>query len=178
MIGQGVWILWGVENCHLPLTKPVAVNTGLALPRSPWCRPIFFRTTTSMFWSVLFSTTKDYNVVPSVLWRCCLGGRKGIRPVENWVVGCWHGYLLSVWSEVQTCIWPSWCHCHSLSLASVKSRLVLHFWYRLTRVVPDKGPLNGCVCVCVLNNVSMQGCWREWVTCSRRHRRRPTCPEQ
>jgi len=32
VIGQGVWILWGVENCHLPLTKPVAVNTGLALP--------------------------------------------------------------------------------------------------------------------------------------------------
>ena len=28
--------------------------------------------------------------------------------------------------------------CHSLSLASVKSRLVLPFWYRLTRVVPDK----------------------------------------
>ena len=56
---------------------------------------------------------------------------------------------LSVWSEVQTCIWPSWCHCHSLSHASVKSRLVLPFWYRLTRVVPDKGPLNGCVCVCV-----------------------------
>ena len=36
---------------------------------------------------------------------------------------------LSVWSKVQTCIWPSWCHCHSLSLASVKSRLVLPFWY-------------------------------------------------
>jgi len=31
---------------------------------------------------------------------------------------------LSVWSEVQTCIWPSRCHCHSLSLVSVKSRLV------------------------------------------------------
>jgi len=37
----------------------------------------------------------------------------------------------------------------SLSLASVKSRLVLPFWYRLTQVVPEKGPLNGCVCVCV-----------------------------
>ena len=36
-----------------------------------------------------------------------------------------------------------------LSLASVKSRLVLPFWYRLTWVVPEKGPLNGCVCVCV-----------------------------
>ena len=50
---------------------------------------------------------------------------------------------LSVWSEVQTCIWPNWCHCHSLSLASVKSRLVLPFWYRLTWVFPEKGPLNG-----------------------------------
>ena len=37
-----------------------------------------------------------------------------------------------------------------LSLASVKSRLVLFFWYRLTRVVLDKGPLNGCVCACAL----------------------------
>jgi len=25
----------GVENWHFPLTKPVAVNTGLALSRSP-----------------------------------------------------------------------------------------------------------------------------------------------
>ena len=54
---------------------------------------------------------------------------------------------LSVWSKVLTCIWPSWCHCHSLSLASVKSRLVLPFWYWLTWVVPEKEPLNGCVCV-------------------------------
>ena len=55
---------------------------------------------------------------------------------------------LSVWSEVQTCIWPSWYHCHSLSVASVKSRLVLPFWYWLTLVVLEKGLLNGGVCVC------------------------------
>ena len=54
---------------------------------------------------------------------------------------------LSVCSKVQTCIWPSWCHCHSLSLASVKSRLVLPFWYRLTWVVPETGE---CVCVCLI----------------------------
>jgi len=112
----------------------------------------------------------------------------------------------SLWSEVHTCIWPSWCHCHSLSLAcncltalcsglpgwagtrkvkpiwiflsgsgiswairksapryrqitmpaphhslslaSVKSRLLLPSWYQLTRGILDKGPLNGCVCVC------------------------------
>ena len=31
--------------------------------------------------------------VPSVLWRCWLGGRKGIQPVKNRVVGYWCGYL-------------------------------------------------------------------------------------
>jgi len=64
---------------------------------------------------------------------------------------------LSVWSEMQTCIWPSWCHCHSLSLASVKSRLVLPFWYRLTWVDPDKGPLNGCIYVCMCTMLSNRG---------------------
>jgi len=57
---------------------------------------------------------------------------------------------LSVWGEVQICIWPSWCHCHSLFLASVKSRLVL--------VTAHPGNLGQssesrktdvCVCVCV-----------------------------
>ena len=40
---------------------------------------------------------------------------------------------------VQICIRPSWCHCHSLPLALVKSRLVLPFWYWLTWVVLEKG---------------------------------------
>ena len=76
-----------------------------------------------------------------MLWCCWLACRKGIRPVKTewWSVG------LVICLGVQTCMWPSWCHCHSLSLASVKSRLVLPFWYRLTQVVLDKGPLNGCV---------------------------------
>ena len=28
-----------------------------------------------------------------------------------------------------------------------KIQIGLLFWYLLTRVVPEKGPLNGCVCV-------------------------------
>jgi len=69
-------------------------------------------------------------------------GHPACKKTEWWVLA-W----LSVWSKVQTCIWPSWCYCHSLSVASVKSRSVLPCWYRLTQVIPDKGPLNGCVCV-------------------------------
>ena len=64
-----------------------------------------------------------------ILWLCpsafsaltLLVGRHEGHPACKKLSG---GVLawLSVWSEVQTCIWPSWCHCHSLSLASVKSR--------------------------------------------------------
>jgi len=35
-------------------------------------------------------------VLPSVLWRCWLVGRKGTRPVKTWVVGCWRGYVSGV----------------------------------------------------------------------------------
>jgi len=78
-----------------------------------------------------------------------VGRQEGHPACKKTVMVYWRGY---VWSEVQTCIWSSWWHCHSLSLASVKSRLVLPFWYRLTQVVLEKRPLNGCsvvVVVCV-----------------------------
>ena len=52
------------------------------------------------------------------------------------------------WGADLHMICPSWCHCHSLSLASVKSRLVLPFWYRLTWTVPEKTAVKR-VCVCV-----------------------------
>ena len=30
------------------------------------------------------------------------------------------------------------------------------FWYRPTQVIPDKGPLNDCVCMCM--------CWYIWIS--------------
>jgi len=82
---------------------------------------------------------------PSVLWRCWLGGRKGIRPVKNWVVGCWHGYVSG--ARCRLAYGPADAtatatHC----LAPVKSRLVLSFWYRLTQVDLEKGSLNVHAC--------------------------------
>jgi len=40
-----------------------------------------------------FNNALVYGILPSVLWRCWLGGRKGTRPVKNWALGCWRGYL-------------------------------------------------------------------------------------
>jgi len=62
-------------------------------------------------------------------------------------VGCWHGYLSG--ARCRLAYGPAdTTATRSLSLASVKSRLVVPFWYRLTQVVLDKGPLNGCVHMC------------------------------
>jgi len=57
---------------------------------------------------------------------------------------------LCLWVKVQICIWPSWCHCNSLSLAPVNPD-----WFYLSCASSPgypgqnrRGPLNGCVCVC------------------------------
>jgi len=83
----------------------------------------------------------------SVLWHCWMGGRKGIWPVKNLSGGvlAW----LFDWSEMQTCICPSWCHCHSLSLALVKSRLVFTFLVLAHPGSPGKRAIIRGVCVCV-----------------------------
>jgi len=39
------------------------------------------------------------------------------------------------------------------------------FWYRPARVVPDQKPLNGCVCLCVLDLMVWGGSVAEWLAC-------------
>jgi len=59
------------------------------------------------------------------------------------VVGCWRGYLSG--ARCRLAYDPADATATHCLLLSVKSRLDLPFWYWLTRVVLDKGPLNGCV---------------------------------
>ena len=103
-------------------------------------------------------------LLPPVLWCCWLGGRKGIWPVKNWVVGCCleQGAGLHM---AQLMPLP-------FTVLSVKSTLVLPFWYRLTWVVPEKVRLNGCVCECALtllvgHQEEHLACknWMMWCSC-------------
>ena len=66
-------------------------------------------------------------------------------PVKNWVVGFWHGYLSGMWCEFK--YGPADATATQCILLQQKSSLVLPFWYQLTWVVPEKGPLNVCMCV-------------------------------
>jgi len=64
-------------------------------------------------WTDSFKLDLDATFAFSAL--TLLVGRQEGHPACNKQSG---GVLewLSVWSEVQACIWPSWSHCHSLSL--------------------------------------------------------------
>ena len=89
---------------------------------------------------ITYCNAKRTELRPQQIWKSSHQWTQRYALGWTYMLMAW----LSVWSEVQTCIWPSWCHCQSLSLAPVKSRLVLPFWYRLTQVVLEKRPLNGC----------------------------------
>jgi len=117
-------------------------------------------------------TFEWYIMLPSVLWRCWLGGRKG----KWWSVkNEWLG------AGVVVCL-EQGAHLHMAQLmpllltVSCLSKIQIGFTFLvpahpgspgkravqqlcvcvcvcdillLTQVVPEKGPLNGCVCVCV-----------------------------
>ena len=87
---------------------------------------------------------------PTVLWRCWLGGRNGNWPLKTE----WWGAGMVICLEQDADLHMA--QLMPLPLASVKFRLVLPFWYQLTQVVPDKGPLNGCCCCC-----RCYCCWTE-----------------
>jgi len=98
------------------------------------------RNTSLQFTELHLSTVVNFS---SVLWCCWLGGRKGIRPVKKTE---WWGASVVISPEQGADL-----HMAQLMPLPVKSRLVLPFWYWPTRVVPAKGPLNGCVRVSELN---------------------------
>jgi len=72
--------------------------------------------------------------------------------------------MVSVWSEVQICISPSWCHCHSLSLApdwfyqwfyqNGSAFLMLAY-----PVCPGKRPLKECSTIYLFNSRFSRTTW-------------------
>ena len=88
-------------------------------------------------------------------WPLLIGWREGHPACKKyWAVGCWHGYVSG-----------SRCRFHIAQLmplllatsCSSKSKLLLPFWCRLTRVVPDIIQ-EGCMCMFVHVCACMHAC--------------------
>jgi len=73
-----------------------------------------------------------------------LTGRKGIWPVKN----KWWGAGMVICLERGADLHMAQLMPLPLTASSFsKIQMLLPFWYQLTRAVPDKGPLNGCMYV-------------------------------
>jgi len=79
-------------------------------------------------------------------WTRSVGHQEGYPACQNLSVRYWRGYLSGA-----RCKWfaygPADATAISSSLASLKSRMVWPFWCRLTQVVLEKRPLNGCLSI-------------------------------
>ena len=82
--------------------------------------------------------------MPSVL-TLLVGRQEGHPACKKLSGGGWHGYLSR--ARCRLAYNPADATATHRLFGSVKSRLVLPFWCRLTRVVLDKAPLNRCVCL-------------------------------
>ena len=84
--------------CNLLLQYSLSYLYVLYLHCAYWCH--------QYLWPFISLTFCRFSpcFLPSVLWRCWLGGRKGIRPVKNWAVGCWRGYLSGVRCRLEVCM--------------------------------------------------------------------------
>jgi len=121
---HGKAIFWRGNGWHNVTYRENVAPTAHPLPILLWYFLLLLSFMTSVYWQIKRSMLSINRIhlhfhafiFQLFLRRYWLGCRKGIRPVKNWVVGCWRS---CVWVKVLICIWLSWCHCHSLSLAPV-----------------------------------------------------------
>jgi len=104
--------------------------------------------------SIRLTTCTRVQCMPSVLWRCWLGDRKGIRPVKNWVL-----------AGVVICLqWDADLHMAQLMPLPLTVSCFSKIQIGYTFLVPANPNSPGnravkcvCVCVCVWIRVQCMG---------------------
>jgi len=96
---------WSLE-CMILKSIVLLVPVPSDLKKHVLCvflRNVYFAAFVKFYW-ITFVTSTNHScghlqvsvilcIFPSVLWRCWLDSRKGIRSVKTCVMGCWRGYL-------------------------------------------------------------------------------------
>ena len=84
---------WAPGACHYPLISSVCMVLSSKPAAHRSCGRMMEQTIYCYLQFVVIAFYCIYMCMTSVHRHCWLGGRKGIRPVKNWVVGCWRGCL-------------------------------------------------------------------------------------
>ena len=140
------WVFWKHKRNsllnHFGLLTVSCNRPHLLISTSTLSHHIFqFRRVLRFFGNALYKDCWYWAIFVESIWKTIafsaltllVGWQEGHPAYKN--LSCGVLACLSVWSEMQTCIWPSWCHCHSLSLAPGS---------------PGKRAVKRvCVCVCV-----------------------------
>jgi len=107
-----------------------------------WTMPPFEfdRAHTTLYWTLIETMRLSFS--PSVRCRCWLGDRKGIRQKTEW----W-GTGMVICQERGLDLHMAQLMPLPLTVSCFSDIQIGFTFYQLTRVVPEKGPLNGCVCV-------------------------------
>jgi len=130
-------VAYSVKSPHCSSSRIRCVATvhivlQTARMNRPWAEGQYRTVEWSKFvivWNQAFLGIFSHQGVPSVLWQ-------GIWPVKNeW----WAAGMVICLNQDADLYMAQLMPLHSLSLASVKSRLVLPFWYQLTWVLQKRG---------------------------------------
>ena len=82
--------------------------------------------------------------LPLVLRHCWLGVRKSIRPVKNWVMRCWRGYLSGA-----RCKWFAYSPAGATTIPSSLASLTPHWFSLLLPAYPGCPGKIGCLSICL-----------------------------
>jgi len=118
-----------------------------------------------MEWAALYWLLIAFSALTLLVGR--QEGHPACKKTEWWDVG------VVVWDEVQTCIYPSRCHGHSLSLAPVNPDWFYSSWFYLSgtcspglsRTYSRRAVKRLCVCVCDCLVLRLQWVWPLFSTC-------------
>jgi len=147
MVGLGTWQFWRFighyrEKSDKKMTNAIIMNIENNVRQMP---PIQ-KKTSNMSSQPVGKTCLSYTFSALTLLVGRQEGHLACKKTEWWGAGV---VICLEWVAdlhmVQLMPVPLTVSCFS------KIQIDFTFWYQLTRVIPDKGPLNRCVCVCVIS---------------------------
>ena len=151
---QSHGVAWGAGALAGPPDGETAAQTPPDHLRNQFQVPRCMSTTTapSCFLSEVDNILNSFTIrvlqfiLPSVLWHCWLGGRKGIRPVKNFE---WWAAGVVICLERGADLHMAQLMPLPLTIScSRKIQICFTFLVLAHLGSPGQGPLNGCVCVC------------------------------